>query len=565
MDSSNAGWEKSLAALSKKSSLRSIARCQKSVDMPKTPLLSLAVCVLTLAHVCVGDLSIRWAYNIQNAQILERLAVSFDQSFVVASVNFSNSNSLYAFSADPGTTSGSLLWKIDLVTGQPNALLGRPSISPDGNYVAVGCFLNCPSKNAFVVAINGNSPSIVWSDLLKSPQDISTLAIEGIPAWRPDSSFVYFQDVQYGNIIEVQLSGASPSITGRAAVPGPGASGAPSPIMSPDGNFLFACSASSSTSGVLNSYPLPMQDLNKKAKYYLPLNNPCAATGHLSKANNMLYIGDNNGTYAIDITNGKLLKKWYYSTGFNVYSSPAVVYYTSASSPSQQVAIATTTPVSQMISRDFSFSGLELFWLIFLRQVVSVYSDNQGKGAVVAVDAVTGTYLWSQPTDGAIQGSPVAIANFVFVGSLSGDVVSYDINIQGAQGSSLPPWIKAAQSTDKFAVGELCCSSLLRWPFPRHRILIYAVSTDGKVGTSINRIDKYTDRPAVRPLRSFVLAAPASSCLRRSSLEQILALFGFSTRPSALLPTRMARLSWPTVPPYGHGCLSASAASSAES
>jgi hypothetical protein len=102
MDSSNAGWEKSLAALSKKSSLRSIARRQKSVDMPKTPLLSLAVCFLTLAHVCVGDLSIRWAYNIQNAQILERLAVSFDQSFVVASVNFSNSNSLYAFSADPG-------------------------------------------------------------------------------------------------------------------------------------------------------------------------------------------------------------------------------------------------------------------------------------------------------------------------------------------------------------------------------------------------------------------------------------------------------------------------------
>jgi hypothetical protein len=474
--------------------------------MPKTPLLSLAVCVLALAHVCVGDLSIRWAYNIPNAQILEKLAVSLDQSFVVASVNFSNSNSLYAFSADPGTTSGSLLWKIDLVTGQPNALLGRPSISPDGNYVAVGCFLNCPSKNAFVVAINGNSPSVVWSDVLKSPQAISILAIEGIPAWRPDSSFVYFQDVQYGNVIEVQLSGASPSITGSASIPGPGASGAPSPIMSPDGNFLFACSASSSIAGVLNSYQLPMQGLNKNATYSLPLNNPCAATGHLSKTNNMLYIGDNNGTYAIDIRNGNLVKKWYYSTGFNVYASPAVVYYTSASSPSQQVAIALTTPVSQMFSH---FQALNFFWLIFLRQVVSVYSDNQGKGAVVAVDAVTGTYLWSQPTDGAIQGSPVAIANFVFVGSLSGDVVSYDINIQGAQGSSLPPWIKAAQSTDKFVVGELCCSSLVRWPFPRRSILIYAVSADGKVGTSINRIDKYTDRPAVRPLRSFVLAARA--------------------------------------------------------
>jgi hypothetical protein len=93
---------------------------------------------------------------------------------------------------------------------------------------------------------------------------------------------------------------------------------------------------------------------------------------------------------------------------------------------------------------------------------------------------------------------------------LSGDVVSYDIDIQGAKGSSLPSWIKVAQSTDKFVVGELGCSSpLMRSSCPRHSILICTVSADGKVGTSINRLDKYTDRPAVRLLRTFVLAARA--------------------------------------------------------
>jgi hypothetical protein len=303
--------------------------------MPKLLLLSLAACVLVLAHVCAGDLSIRWAYNIPNAQILERLDVSTDQSFVVSSVNLQNGQAgafLYAFSANPSTISGSLLWSA-LVHSEVG-LLGRPSISPDGNFVAVGC-QTCLLTNAFVFSINGNAPSLVWSQAVQSPQGISNLNFEGIPAWRPDSSFVYFQDVQYGNVIEVQIS--SKTITGRASIVGPGFAGAPSPTMSPDGKFLFVCSASTLYTGVLNSYALPMLNADARAQYFIPLDNPCASTAHISKTTNTLYFGDSNGTYAVDITNGKLTRKWYYAGGFNVYAAPAVVYYTSVSSPSLQV------------------------------------------------------------------------------------------------------------------------------------------------------------------------------------------------------------------------------------
>jgi hypothetical protein len=308
--------------------------------MLKTLLPSLTVCVLVLAHVCVGDLSIRWAYNIQNARILERLDVSKDMSFVVSSVNFQNGASLYAFSANPGTISGAMLWNIQVHSEQTptlnDGLLGRPSISPDGNYVAVGC-QTCQSKNAFVFAINGNAPTLLWSALLTTQDSTSTkLIIEGIPAWRPDSSFVYFQDVQFGNVIEFQIS--TGKVSGSAAInTGTSNPGAPSPVMSSDGKFLYVCGVSpGNSSGVLNRYSLPFLTKNAVPTASLSLYNPCAATGHLSRYSNMLYIGDNNGTYAIDTSNGQLIRKWYYATGFNVYSAPAFVYYTSTSSPSKQ-------------------------------------------------------------------------------------------------------------------------------------------------------------------------------------------------------------------------------------
>ncbi len=86
-------------------------------------------------------------------------------------------------------------------------------------------------------------------------------------------------------------------------------------------------------------------------------------------------------------------------------------------------------------------------------QVISVGSA----GGVVSVNADTGALLWSQATDGAIQGAPVAIQNSVFIGSNSvpGEVVSYDVNYQGSSGDALPPYLKAAKSVDKFVVGEL--------------------------------------------------------------------------------------------------------------
>ena len=312
--------------------------------MSQALLLFLVASVVALAQNCLGDLSVRWAYNIPGAQILERLDVSSDFSFVVASVNYAASANLYALSADPGTISGSLLWSVQVFQESPSpnqVNLGRPSISSDGNYVAVGC-QNCQKQNAFIFAINGNSPNLIWSDLLLSSNG-NTLGLEGIPAWRPDSSFVYFQDVTYGNIIEVQIS--TKSVTGRASIwtkASTTVSGAPSPLMSKDGKYLYACGASDLGGGALNQYTLPMLNVqNPKPSARVLLLNPCAATGHLSKYSNILYIGDGNGNNggvnAVDTSNGRLSKLWYAAVGTTFYVSPAFVYYTSASSPSKQV------------------------------------------------------------------------------------------------------------------------------------------------------------------------------------------------------------------------------------
>ncbi len=88
----------------------------------------------------------------------------------------------------------------------------------------------------------------------------------------------------------------------------------------------------------------------------------------------------------------------------------------------------------------------------FLRQVVVVTGSN-----VTAINADTGQYLWNALTDGQIQGAPVAIDNFVFVGSLASEIASYDVNYQGSAGSGKPSWLNAATSRDKFVVGEANC------------------------------------------------------------------------------------------------------------
>ncbi len=315
--------------------IKSLCICYRPYNMSQGLLLFLAIYLLAQTQNCLCDLSVRWAYNIPNAQILERPDVSSDFSFVVASVNFATSASLYALSADPGTISGSLLWTTQVHS--ETGLLGRPSISSDGNYVAVGCQNCVGNKNAWIFSISGNSPVLIWSDLLKNSNG-NTLGLEGIPAWRPDSSFVYFQDVSYGNVIEVQIS--TRIVTGRALIftislP---LSGAPSPLVSKDGKYLYACGASNLGGGALNQYTLPMLSLqNPKPSAMISLPNPCFATGHLSKYSSMLYLGDNAGINAVDTSNGGLSRRWYFSTGTNVFPAPAYVYYTSSSSPVKQV------------------------------------------------------------------------------------------------------------------------------------------------------------------------------------------------------------------------------------
>ena len=60
---------------------------------------------------------------------------------------------------------------------------------------------------------------------------------------------------------------------------------------------------------------------------------------------------------------------------------------------------------------------------------MAVFGNN-----VTSLAIDTGAYLWSASADGQIQGAPASIFNSVYVGSmigsLGGDVVSYNVDYQ---------------------------------------------------------------------------------------------------------------------------------------
>jgi len=56
---------------------------------------------------------------------------------------------------------------------------------------------------------------------------------------------------------------------------------------------------------------------------------------------------------------------------------------------------------------------------------VAVFGNN-----VTSLAIDTGAFLWSSSADGQIQGAPASIFNSVYVSSLGGDVVSYNVDYQ---------------------------------------------------------------------------------------------------------------------------------------
>lgn len=158
-----------------------------------------------------------------------------------------------------------------------------------------------------------------------------------------------------------------------------------------------------------------------------------------------------------------------------MYAAPAIVGLASSNQVLQPPSLLLHPPCLCLI-------------FVLPPQVVSVYTTG-AIGGITAVDADTGAcapqpfhqceivtymprrYLWSSVTDGLVQGAPVAIANSVFIGSLAGDVVSYDVNYQGSSASGNPAWLNKANSIDKFVVGNSSPSHYI----PKSRFVLVAL------------------------------------------------------------------------------------------
>ena len=89
-------------------------------------------------------------------------------------------------------------------------------------------------------------------------------------------------------------------------------------------------------------------------------------------------------------------------------------------------------------------------------EILKLYETHVFGNNITSLAIDTGAYLWSATADGQIQGAPASIFNSVYVGSLGGDIVSFNVDYQGSAGSGNPAWLNAAKSSDIFRVGETC-------------------------------------------------------------------------------------------------------------
>jgi outer membrane protein assembly factor BamB len=109
-------------------------------------------------------------------------------------------------------------------------------------------------------------------------------------------------------------------------------------------------------------------------------------------ANGVVYVAADNGNiYALNATTGT--KLWSFTTGSNVFSSPAVA-----------------------------------------NGVVYVGSND---GNVYALNGATGTQLWSFTTGGTVGSSPAVVNGVVYVGSSDGNVYAFDLT--GGQAAPARP------------------------------------------------------------------------------------------------------------------------------
>ncbi|MFG1691749.1 PQQ-binding-like beta-propeller repeat protein [Gemmatimonadota bacterium] len=155
-------------------------------------------------------------------------------------------------------------------------------------------------------------------------------------------------------------------------------------------------------------------------------------------AGEMVYVGSTDGSvYALDRASG--LQKWRSDVGSPVSSSPAVahglVFFGSNDGVFHAVDSRTGTPrwrfdTGILLAWEWGYEG----WDIYASSAVVV--DNtvvfgSGDGVVYALNALSGTQLWSFRTGGRIRATPAVDDGVVFIGSTDG--IAYALDLRSGQ------------------------------------------------------------------------------------------------------------------------------------
>ena len=166
------------------------------------------------------------------------------------------------------TGTGESIWKLangtgtQLWSGQGASVLGGPSISPDGRYIAFSVRQHGQSL-LYVMQPDGTNARIV----------ADSLELQGAPAWAPDGQSITSAAVDHGvpHLFRVPVDGRSPALF----VP----EYSVDPAWAPDGRFVvysgpdvgttFSVKAASAEGG---TYPLPALTLTRGARHmaFLP-------------------------------------------------------------------------------------------------------------------------------------------------------------------------------------------------------------------------------------------------------------------------------------------------------
>ena len=324
---------------------------------------------------------------------------------VANGIVYEGSNNGYVYALNAAT--GSLIWQY---YGGASSVESSPAII--GGIVYVGYLWD--GHNGYVVALNATNGALIWRFATNSGMESSPTVVDGVVYIGSWYGYVYALNATNGALIWSLLTGgpvfSSPALVNGVVYVGSGGGGYVYALNAANGAIIWAFHTGSevySSPAIVNNvvyvgsddgkvYALRTSDGSEIWQANIGVGDH--ADDSPAVAGGIVYFGSRNGYYAFNATNGSQI--WFFTSPYSprdftgyVYSSPAVagnvVYYGSLD------------------------------------------------GYVFALNAFSGSMIWSYRTGGFLFASPAIANGVVYIGSYDGKI--YALGTPYAQTPTPPP------------------------------------------------------------------------------------------------------------------------------